>query len=60
MPKRKEFEKYATLGRKDCWHSYGLQVLTPAKFTLVVTEILKGKYELVTSRFSRRDIASLY
>jgi len=47
MPKRKETEKYAVLGEKDCWHLYGLQVLTPGKFATVVGRVLRGQYTLV-------------
>jgi len=54
MPKRKDPEKFATLGTKDCWHSYGLQILAPTKFSRVVSHILNGKYALVTSRFGKR------
>ena len=50
MPKRKEAEKFATVGAKDCWHSYGLQTLTPAKFAMVVGKILSGNYVLITQR----------
>ncbi len=53
MPKSKEVEQFATLGEKDCWHPYGLQVLSPTKFTAVVGKILKGRYILVSSRFAR-------
>ena len=47
MPKRKEAEQFADMGEKDCWHLYGLQVLTPSKFASVVGKILKGRYMLV-------------
>lgn len=53
MPKRKNIEKFAVLGEKDCWHSYGLQILAPAKFSRVVGQILTGKYALVTSKFDK-------
>ena len=49
MPKRKEAERYATVGEKDCWHLYGLQVLTPRKFASVVGKVLQGRYSLVNS-----------
>ncbi len=52
MPKRKEEQKFAELGEKDCWHSYGLQVLSPTKFSSVVGKILRGHYMLITSRFA--------
>lgn len=51
MPKRKEPEKFAVLGHKDCWHLYGLQVLSPNKFSKVVGKILSGKYALISPRF---------
>lgn len=47
MPRRKESEKYAVLGEKDCWHLYGLQTLTPKKFAKVVGKILRGHHMLV-------------
>lgn len=52
MPKRKEDQKFAELGEKDCWHSYGLQVLSPNKFSSVVGKILRGHYSLITSRLN--------
>lgn len=52
MPKRKEEQKFARLGEKDCWHSYGLQVLTPSKFGNVVGKILRGRYLLITSKLN--------
>jgi hypothetical protein len=54
MPKRKEAEKFAPLGSKDCWHSYSLQHLSPSRFAKVVGRILDGKYGLVTSRLEKR------
>ena len=42
--------KYAVPGPKDCWHIYGLQMLTPRKFAEVVGEILKGRHTLVRTR----------
>ena len=47
MPRRKEAEKFVPLGEKDCWHLYGLQVLSPNKFASVVGKILGGRYTLV-------------
>ncbi len=47
MPRRKEEENYAELGEKDCWHSYGLQVLGPSQFSSVVGKILSGQYTLI-------------
>ena len=55
MPKRKQAEKYAAVGEKDCWHLYGLQVLTPNKFSDVVGKILQGRYNLIGPGFTRRD-----
>ena len=55
MPRRKEPVKYAFLGPKDCWHIYGLQVLTPKKFADVVGEILKGRHKLVRTQVQDRD-----
>ncbi len=54
MPKRKEEEKFADLGEKDCWHSYGLQMLPPSRFTNVVGKILRGNYLLITSRLDKQ------
>jgi hypothetical protein len=54
MPKRKEAERFAAVGTKDCWHSYGLQVLSPTKFAFVVGQILKGRYTLVNQRTENR------
>ena len=59
MPKRKDPEKFATLGEKDCWHSYGLQLLAPTKFSRVVGRILNGKYALVSSRLDKKVISKL-
>ena len=54
MPKRKEAEKFAILGKKDCWHLYGLQVLTPNKFAAVVGKILQGSHTLVRPKADNR------
>jgi hypothetical protein len=54
MPRRKEAEKFAVLGEKDCWHSYGLQALAPKKFTAVVGKILKGQHTLIRSGLPNR------
>lgn len=54
MPKRKETEKFAAVGSKDCWHSYGLQTLAPGKFAMVVGKILSGNYMLITQRSDQR------
>ena len=49
MPKRKKVEKYATLGKKDCWQLYGLQMLSPSKFATVVGKVLQGQYALTNA-----------
>jgi hypothetical protein len=54
MPKRKEAEKFAAVGGKDCWHSYGLQTLSPTKFATVVGRILSGNYVLITHKPDQR------
>ena len=54
MPRRKEAEKFAVLGEKDCWHLYGLQVLTPKKFATVVGKILRGNHTLVKPQMGNR------
>jgi hypothetical protein len=59
MPKRKEAEQFAHLGEKDCWHLYGLQVLTPSKFASVVGKILTGRYMLVNPGPRKKDITGL-
>jgi len=50
MPVRKEDERFARLGRKDCWHPYGLQGLAPEKFAIVATQILRGNQDLLKLR----------
>ena len=40
------------LREKDCWHSYGLQMLGPEKFLQVVGRIIEGRYNLLTARRS--------
>ena len=40
------------LREKDCWHSYGLQMLSPEKFLQVVGRIIEGRYVLLTVRRS--------
>jgi len=54
MPKRKEKEHFADLGRKDSWHTYGLQILSTPKFARVVTSILNGRYTLITAKITDR------
>ncbi len=54
MPKRKENQKFASMGEKNCWHSYSLQMLTPTKFSYVVSKILRGRYMLISSRLDRQ------
>ncbi len=50
MPVRKENERFARRGSKDCWHPYGLQGLAPEKFAVIATEILRGKHDLLRIR----------
>jgi len=50
MPKRKEAEQFAMLGEKDCWNLYGLQVLSPNKFAIIVGKILSGQYSAIRPR----------
>jgi len=57
MPRRKEPVKYAILGPKNCWHVYGLQMLTPKKFADVVGEILQGRHTLVRTRIPNQPLA---
>jgi hypothetical protein len=47
MPRRKEAERFAVVGEKDCWHLYGLQDLSPNKFASVVQKVLQGRYWLI-------------
>lgn len=56
MPSKKKPEKFAVLGPKDCWHTYGLQALTPKRFAHVVSEILNGRHKLVKSQVPNRPI----
>lgn len=49
MPKRKKREEFAALGKKDCWHLYGLQMLSPAKFAAVVGKVLQGQCSLTNA-----------
>ena len=60
MPKRKEPEQFASKGKKDCWHAYSLQDLTPAKFAIVVSKILGGRYGLVNSKPDERVTANYF
>ena len=60
MPKRKEPEKFARRGEKDCWHPYGLQFLPPSRFSQVVGKILAGKYDLVHSKFDKQVTVDFY
>ncbi|RKX25632.1 MAG: hypothetical protein DRP47_09495 [Candidatus Zixiibacteriota bacterium] len=53
MPKRKIERKFASLGEKDCWHPYSLQMLQPSKFTMVVGKILRGRYLLISQHISQ-------
>ena len=55
MPKRKSPQKFAELGEKDCWHTYSLQMLAPAKFNKVVGKILRGSYSLITAARSNTE-----
>jgi len=57
MPRKKKPEKYAILGPKDCWHTYGLQVLTPKRFAHVVSEILSGRHKLVRTQLPDRPVS---
>ena len=56
MPKRKEPEKFAPKGEKDCWHPYSLQLLTPTRFTAVVGKILVGQYDLMKPNFEGKTL----
>jgi hypothetical protein len=54
MPKRKEKEQFAEMGKKDSWHTYGLQILSTPKFARVVDCILNGRYSLITAKMTDR------
>jgi hypothetical protein len=54
MPARKEAEVFASSDIKDCWHPYGLQGLSPDKFAIVATRILKGKFDLLSLKWKKR------
>ena len=53
MPKRKVKESFASVGEKECWHSYSLQMLHPKKFSTVVGKILNGNYSLIIRRYDK-------
>ena len=48
MPKRKENERFVTVGSKDIWNPFGLQTLAPEKFSVVASLILSGKHDILT------------
>lgn len=50
MPLRKEAEDFARVGVKDCWHPYGLQGLSPDKFAVVASRILRGDFDLLNMK----------
>lgn len=47
MRKIRGTEAYAEAGPKECWNPYGLQMLRPEKFTIVVNSILNGENRLL-------------
>lgn len=53
MPARKEADKFAKVGIKDCWHPYGLQGLSPEKFVNIASRILRGKLELLRLKWPK-------
>jgi len=55
MPLRKEAENFARVGKKDCWHPYGLQGLAPDKFAVVASQILKGDFNLLMLKPGRES-----
>ncbi len=59
MPKRKEKEDFAALGKKESWHAYGLQILSTPKFAKVVSSILNGRYSLITAKSTERPGSSI-
>lgn len=56
MPRRKENEKFVTVGSKNIWDPFGLQTLAPEKFSVVATLILSGKHDILTFA-NRRNLA---
>ncbi|MCH9032466.1 MAG: hypothetical protein IIB00_09440 [candidate division Zixibacteria bacterium] len=52
MPRRKEDERFVSLGSKNIWSPYGLQSLSTEKFGNVATLILSGKHNMLS--FSHR------
>ncbi|MCH7877934.1 MAG: hypothetical protein IH914_01290 [candidate division Zixibacteria bacterium] len=48
MPKRKENERFVTVGSKNIWDPFGLQTLAPEKFCVVASLILSGKHDILT------------
>jgi hypothetical protein len=53
MPRRKENEKFVQVGSKDIWNPFGLQTLSPEKFSSVATLILSGKHDLLNFTYRR-------
>ncbi len=53
MALRKETDQESV--EKDFWHPYGLQALSPEKFALITSLILKGKHGLIL--FGRKEMA---
>jgi hypothetical protein len=50
MPNRPRRFTKRTANTKECWHTYGLQALPPAKFASVVKKIMLDPSLLVAAR----------
>lgn len=50
MPNRPRKFSRRTVNSKECWHTYGLQSLPPAKFASVVKKIMLDPSLLVAAR----------
>lgn len=47
MSRKKSSRPAEKAGKKNLWHLYGLQALTPAKFIQVVNAVLLRRYTLI-------------
>jgi hypothetical protein len=47
MRRNRGVTAYLVPGPKQCWHPYGLQLLRPEQFTVVVNSILRGQNRLL-------------
>jgi len=52
MPRKKEDERFVSVGSKEIWNPFGLQSLATEKFGTIATLILGGKHVILS--FSER------